>query len=41
LLLAICQPILATLFNEEKAAGTYEDDFNATELSSGIYFYEL
>jgi hypothetical protein len=30
-----------TLVNEEKPAGNYEVDFNATQLSSGIYFYRL
>jgi len=32
---------VVTLFNEEKAAGNYEVDFNAEELTSGIYFYKL
>jgi hypothetical protein len=42
---------VATLVNEEKAAGTYEVDFstkggsasggNAIDLSSGIYFYKI
>jgi hypothetical protein len=32
---------VATLVNEEKAAGIYEVDFNASQLSSGIYFYKL
>jgi hypothetical protein len=32
---------VATLVNEENAAGNYEVDFNAAELSSGIYFYRL
>jgi subtilisin family serine protease len=32
---------VATLVNEEKAAGTYEVEFNATQLSSGVYFYRL
>jgi hypothetical protein len=32
---------VATLVNEEKPAGTYEVSFNASELSSGIYFYKL
>jgi hypothetical protein len=32
---------VATLVNEEKAPGTYEVEFNATQLSSGIYFYKL
>jgi hypothetical protein len=32
---------IATLVNEEKAAGKYEVVFNASQLSSGIYFYQL
>ncbi|MCU0344177.1 MAG: T9SS type A sorting domain-containing protein [Ignavibacterium sp.] len=32
---------IATLVNEEKPAGSYEVDFNAAGLSSGIYFYKL
>ena len=32
---------VATLVNEEKPAGSYEIDFNAAKLSSGIYFYAL
>ncbi|MEP0860351.1 MAG: T9SS type A sorting domain-containing protein [Ignavibacterium sp.] len=32
---------VATLVNEEKPAGTYEVEFNAPQLSSGIYFYKL
>ncbi len=32
---------IATLVNEEKAAGSYELDFNANGLSSGVYFYQL
>jgi hypothetical protein len=42
---------IAKLVNEEKSAGTYDVEFsaiggsasggNATELSSGIYFYKL
>jgi hypothetical protein len=32
---------VATLINEEKPAGSYEVEFNASELSSGIYFYKL
>lgn len=32
---------VATLVDEYKAAGNYEVDFNAEQLSSGIYFYKL
>jgi hypothetical protein len=32
---------VATLFNEEKPAGSYEVEFNGTNLTSGIYFYQL
>ena len=32
---------IATLLNETKSAGTYLVDFNASKLSSGIYFYKL
>jgi hypothetical protein len=32
---------IATLVNEEKPPGSYELEFNATELTSGIYFYQL
>ncbi|MCW8811723.1 MAG: T9SS type A sorting domain-containing protein [Ignavibacteriaceae bacterium] len=32
---------IATLVNEEKPAGEYEVEFNATNLPSGIYFYQL
>ncbi len=32
---------VATLVNEQKPAGSYEIDFNATDLSSGIYLYTL
>jgi subtilisin family serine protease len=32
---------IATLVNEEKAAGFYDVEFNASHLSSGIYFYRL
>ncbi|HSW55579.1 MAG TPA: T9SS type A sorting domain-containing protein, partial [Ignavibacteriaceae bacterium] len=32
---------VATLLNETKNAGSYEVDFNASQLSSGIYFYQL
>ena len=32
---------ITTLVNEEKPAGEYEVDWNAGELPSGIYFYQL
>ncbi len=32
---------VATLVNEEKPAGSYEVEFNASQLSSGVYFYKL
>jgi uncharacterized lipoprotein YddW (UPF0748 family) len=32
---------VATLVNEEKPAGSYEVDFDANGLSSGVYFYQL
>jgi hypothetical protein len=32
---------VATLFDEQKQPGTYEVEFNAGDLSSGIYFYTL
>jgi photosystem II stability/assembly factor-like uncharacterized protein len=32
---------VATLVNEDKSTGSYEIHFNATELSSGVYFYKL
>jgi hypothetical protein len=32
---------VATLLNENKQAGTYEVDFNASALSSGVYFYKM
>jgi hypothetical protein len=32
---------IAVLVNEEQPTGTYEVEFNAAELSSGIYFYKL
>jgi hypothetical protein len=32
---------VATLINSEKPAGVYEVEFNASELTSGIYFYKL
>jgi hypothetical protein len=32
---------IASVVNEEKPAGSYEVDFDATELTSGVYFYQL
>jgi hypothetical protein len=32
---------VATLVNEEKPGGTYEVQFDASNLSSGVYFYRL
>ena len=32
---------IATLINEVKSAGSYEVNFNAAGLASGIYFYRL
>lgn len=32
---------VVTLVNEEKAGGVYEIDFNASNLSSGIYIYKI
>ena len=32
---------IATLVNEEKAAGSYEIGFDGSELTSGIYLYKL
>jgi hypothetical protein len=32
---------VATLLDEEKSVGTYELTWNAANLSSGIYFYQL
>ena len=32
---------VAILINEEKPAGSYEVEFNASSLASGIYFYTL
>ena len=32
---------VATLVNEEKPAGEYKVQFNASNLSSGVYFYQL
>jgi hypothetical protein len=32
---------VAALVNEEKPAGSYEVNFNASMLASGIYYYRL
>ncbi|MGB5288573.1 MAG: T9SS type A sorting domain-containing protein, partial [Ignavibacteriaceae bacterium] len=32
---------VATIINEEKPAGSYQVEFNASQLSSGIYFYTI
>ena len=32
---------VVTLVNEEKPAGSYEVEFNASKLPSGVYFYQL
>jgi hypothetical protein len=32
---------VATLVNEEKSAGMYEVEFNATKFASGVYYYKL
>ncbi len=32
---------IATLVNEEKSAGEYQVNFDASKLASGIYFYQL
>lgn len=32
---------VAVLVNEEKQAGKYQIDFDATELTGGVYFYQL
>lgn len=32
---------VATLVNEQKSSGTYEVEFDGSELPSGIYFYQL
>jgi hypothetical protein len=33
--------VVATLINEQKPAGTYSIEFDASNLPSGIYFYTL
>jgi hypothetical protein len=32
---------MATLVDEEKTAGSYNIEFDASQLTSGIYFYKL
>ena len=32
---------IATLINEKQSPGTYSVDWNASDYSSGIYFYRL
>src|SRR5690606_5091234 len=32
---------VSTLVNEEKPAGSYDVEFNASNLASGIYYYQL
>ena len=32
---------IATLVNQEKSAGNYEVEFNASQIPSGVYFYSL
>ena len=32
---------VATIVNEEKSVGSYEVEFSGSELTSGIYFYQL
>jgi len=32
---------IATLVNEEKPVGSYEIEFDASHLTSGVYFYQL
>jgi hypothetical protein len=32
---------VATLVNEPQQSGTYEVEFNADKLSSGVYYYRL
>jgi len=33
--------VVMTLVNEEKSAGTYQVNWDASTLSSGVYFYQL
>jgi len=33
--------LVAQLVNDEKESGTYREEFNINNLSSGVYFYKL
>ena len=33
--------LVGTLINEERAAGYHEINFNASNLSNGVYFYRI
>jgi len=33
--------LIEAIINEEKAAGSYNIEFNAPSLASGVYFYRL
>lgn len=35
------EPEVLTLVNDEKSAGYYKVEFNATKLASGFYIYQL
>jgi hypothetical protein len=37
----ILDQVVATLVNEKQEAGTHTQMFDASKLSSGIYFYQL
>jgi hypothetical protein len=32
---------ICTLINEEKQAGVYTTEFDASKLASGVYFYQI
>jgi flagellar hook assembly protein FlgD len=40
-ILNISGQVVATLLNETKQAGSYNIDFDASTLTSGIYFYTI